>query len=197
MSGGLVLPGVYEKRASVFPGGSAQSRAEAEIVIYVVAVGYDRFLVLAVSVLALCASAACGGSEDTPPPTGNAGSHGIVGCEGRGDQFSAGMTKQSDDGALQVVLEKADIAPPGQGLNTWTLEITDAAGAVSGADVQASSRMPDHTHPAVKKTGSETEPGVYEIIPYFAMPGYWETVITVTPTGGSRSSVLFAFCIAD
>jgi hypothetical protein len=108
------------------------------------------------------------------------------------------MSKETEDGAIKVVLKKSDVAPPAQGLNTWTLEITDASGQpVAGADVQASSRMPDHTHPATKKTGTETGAGVYDVVPYFSMPGYWETTLTVTPAGGTAGSVMFSFCIAQ
>lgn len=105
------------------------------------------------------------------------------------------MSKEG--GAITVVLEKSDVAPPAQGLNTWTLEITDASGQpIAGADVQAASRMPDHTHPPTKKTGTQTEPGRYEIVPYFSMPGYWETELTVTPQGGGAPvTVMFSFCI--
>jgi hypothetical protein len=158
-------------------------------------VGYRSFWVLGTA-FALSSLSACSDSED--PPTGSGGSGGstsVQGCEGRGEQFSAGMSK--DGGTITVVLERSDIAPPAQGLNTWTLELTDASGQpIAGADVQASSRMPDHTHPPTKKTGKQTEPGTYEIVPYFSMPGYWETEIIVTPQGGGAPvTVMFSFCI--
>ena len=158
--------------------------------------GYRHFLVLGTA-LALTTLSACGGGDEDSP-TGSGGSGGtnsMLDCEGRGEQFSAGMSKES--GAIKVVLEKSDVAPPAQGLNTWTLEITDANGQpIAGADVQASSRMPDHPHPATKKTGTQIEPGNYEIVPYFSMPGYWETELTVTPQGGGTPvTVMFSFCI--
>jgi len=139
---------------------------------------------------------ACSGDDEAPTNPGQGGSSSTLGCEGRGEQFSAGMAKQAEGGPIQVILKKSDVAPPAQGLNTWTLEITDANGQpIAGADVVASSRMPDHTHPATKKTGTQTEPGTYEIVPYFSMPGYWETVLTVTPQGGAPVTVMFSFCI--
>ena len=159
------------------------------------AVGYRYFWVLGTA-FALTALSACGDSEGGTPngSGGNGGSSSVLGCEGRGEQFSAGMSKEG--GAITVVLAKSDVAPPAQGLNTWTLEITDASGQpIAGADVQAASRMPDHTHPPTKKTGTQTEPGRYEIVPYFSMPGYWETELTVTPQGGAPVTVMFSFCI--
>jgi hypothetical protein len=159
-------------------------------------VGYRHFLVLGTA-LALTALSACGGGDDESPPGngGTGGTNSTLDCEGRGEQFSAGMSKES--AAIKVVLEKSDVAPPAQGLNKWTLEITDASGQpLAGADVQAASKMPDHTHPATKKTGTQIEPGSYEIVPYFSMPGYWETELTVTPQGGGAPvTVMFSFCI--
>jgi hypothetical protein len=105
------------------------------------------------------------------------------------------MSKQSSDAAVEVVLVKADPAPPAQLNNTWTLEVKDAAGnPIAGANVVALSGMPDHNHPAAKKLATETEPGVYEVVPYFSMPGYWETMI-MAPSGGGEASVIFGFCI--
>jgi hypothetical protein len=161
-------------------------------------VGYRHFLVLGTAVAALIAAPACGSDGEEAPHShgGHGGTSSTLDCEGRGEQFSAGMAKQAEGGSIQIVLKKSDVAPPAQGLNTWTLEITDANGQpVAGADVQASSKMPDHTHPATKKTGTQTEPGTYEIVPYFSMTGYWETTVTVTPQGGTAGSVMFGFCI--
>ena len=141
---------------------------------------------------------ACSGADEGTPGNPGGGSPGGSGCEGRGESFSAGMTKVSDGGGVNVVLVKSDIAPPGQGINTWTLRLTDAAGQpIEGARVSASFLMPDHTHPAQHKDARETERGTYQVAPYFSMPGFWETTVTVTPAGGAESSVRFSFCIAQ
>jgi hypothetical protein len=104
------------------------------------------------------------------------------------------MTKQA--GSVSVVLERSDIAPPGQGINTWTLRLEDAGGQpLAGAAVKASFRMPDHTHPAVEREGSETQAGTYEVKPDFSMPGLWEITVTITPAGGPPATVVFSFCI--
>ena len=159
--------------------------------------GFVRSWVFGTALVAL--AVACS-SEEAPPAQGGDGGHGgsssTLDCEGRGEQFSAGMSKESAGGAVKVVLVKSDVAPPAQGLNKWTLQITDASGqAIAGADVQAASVMPDHTHPPIKKTGTQTEPGNYEIVPYFSMPGYWEITLTVTPQGGEPVTVMFSFCV--
>lgn len=158
--------------------------------------GYRYFLVLGTA-FALSALSACSDSEGSTPngSGGNGGSSSVLDCEGRGEQFSAGMSKEGE--AINVVLVKSDIAPPAQGLNTWTLEITDAGGQpVAGADVRAASHMPDHPHPPTRKAGTQIEPGTYEIVPYFSMPGYWEIEITVTLQGGGAPvTVMFSFCI--
>jgi len=148
--------------------------------------------------LVLVTLVGCSGGDDEKP--GNTGGNSTTNndCEGRSETFSAGMTKQAEGGAVNVELVKSDIAPPGQGINTWTLRLTDSGGEpIAGAAVVASFKMPDHTHPAQQKDGKETESGTYEVAPYFSMPGFWETTVTVTPSGGTPSSVLFSFCIAQ
>jgi hypothetical protein len=164
----------------------------------IVPVTYERSVFLGMVVVALGALPACSGDDGGEGPgPGSGGSSNSVGCEGRGEQFSAGMTKEFGDGAIQVVLVKSDVAPPRQTLNTWTLEVKDGTGqAITGASVTASFMMPDHTHPARVDVGREIEPGVYEVVPYFNMAGYWETTVSVTPAGGGGGSVLFAFCIS-
>src|SRR5688572_29159374 len=135
--------------------------------------------------------AACSGSDEQPQgsPGGSSGSGGTTAvnagddCEGRGDSFSAGMTKESENGSVSVELVRSDIAPPGQGINTWTLRLEDAGGqAIAGAALEASFRMPDHTHPPVEREGSEMQAGTYEVKPDFSMPGLWEITVTVTPS---------------
>lgn len=64
-----------------------------------------------------------------------------------------------------------------------------------GANVTATFLMPDHTHPARVKVAEEPEPGIYEVAPYFSMPGLWQTTVRVTPAGDIAATVVFAFCI--
>jgi YtkA-like len=149
---------------------------------------------------ALFALAGCSSGDEEKPnnPGGTGGTSSVNDCEGRGEPFSAGMAKLSDGGAVKVVLVKSDIAPPGQGINTWTIRLSDASDQpLTGAKVSASFMMPDHTHPPQSKDGRESAPGTYEVLPYFSMPGLWETTVTVTPSGGAETSVLFSFCIGQ
>jgi hypothetical protein len=145
--------------------------------------------------VALALLSACG-NGDGSAPTGNPGSVHVPDCEGRGEEFSAGMIKQSNEGAVEVVLVRADVAPPAQGINTWTLRANDSAGLpIVGANVTATFLMPDHTHPARLEVAKELEPGVYEVALYFSMPGLWQTTVRVTPADASAASVVFAFCV--
>jgi hypothetical protein len=155
---------------------------------FVVAVGFGLF-------------AACSDSDGAQAPVHAGGSSnssdGGSDCEGRGESFSAGMTKQTADGSITVELVSSDVAPPGEGINAWTLRFRDAGGqAIAGAALRASFKMPDHTHKPQQKDGRETEAGTYEVEPYFSMPGLWEITVTVTPSGGSAANVVFYFCVA-
>ncbi len=156
-----------------------------------------RATVLGIALVLFTLAGCSGGDDEKPVGTGGNNTQ-TNDCEGRGEAFSAGMTKTPEGGAVNVELVKSNIAPPGQGINTWTLRLTDSGGQpIAGATVVASFKMPDHTHPAQQKNGKETSPGTYDVEPYFSMPGFWETTVTVTPSGGTASSVLFSFCIAQ
>src|SRR5262245_28099256 len=60
-------------------------------------------------------------SNKTPEPT----------CEGRGEPIVLGMSKLSEDGLLSVSLTAASPLPPVQGVNSWTLDVTNEAGPVT------------------------------------------------------------------
>ena len=120
-------------------------------------------------------------------------------CEGRGDAFSAGMTKTAEGGDVVVSLESADPAPPANSAdNVWTLRVTNVAGElVEHAELIAAPYMVDHGHGAPNQLASEIEPGLYSVSPLaLQMSGLWEVTIRVVPEdGGPESRVLFSFCI--
>lgn len=116
-------------------------------------------------------------------------------CEGRAEEFSAGMKKTTGSG-YTIELRDANPAPPRQGNNTWQLAVYDASNApVSGAQLSVDLWMPDHNH------GSNTVPaqtelgnGQYQLMPLFlSMPGLWE--ITLSVEVEPKESVTFAFCV--
>jgi hypothetical protein len=141
-------------------------------------------------------SAGCGGDDaGTPNSGGSGGTSGGSNCEGRGEAFTAGMTKTSSDGSIKVTLVRSDTVPPAQGPNTWTLGVTDASGQpITGASVAAGARMPGHPHDG-NFLATEGDTGVYDVTPEFTMPGFWETEVKVLPAGSELASVTFGFCI--
>lgn len=137
----------------------------------------------------------CGGSSE---PAGST-TGGLCAEETRADQFEVGMEKQSD--TLRVRLQQCEVegvvGPPDRGLNTWTVEIRDRAGAMVHADeVKLRPWMPDHGHgtaPALHYgVGGQ---GRYELGPFdVRMGGYWEFRLTVTASG-AEDLVEFGFCV--
>ncbi|HSN96794.1 MAG TPA: FixH family protein [Candidatus Nanopelagicales bacterium] len=125
---------------------------------------------------------------------------GVCAGETRGDVYSPGM--QVDGAAFHVRLASADPAPPQKGLNAWTLEVVDAAGAVlPGADITSITVKPfmtDHNHPSpddptIMTTGTTATYQVDGV--NLSMAGYWEITVTVTPASGDAETFLFAFCV--
>jgi hypothetical protein len=119
-------------------------------------------------------------------------------AETRDEQFLAGMQKLAPGGTL-VSLMSAMPAPPGRDDNTWEIDVAREGAPLTGATVRVTPFMPDHRHgtsvPVVVTPVAET-PGRYELSPInLWMPGLWEITIDVTPSGGTRDSVVFRFCI--
>lgn len=117
----------------------------------------------------------------------------------RAQAYAVGLSSTSTDGAVKITFVDADPAPPAKGNNTWTVAITDAAGApIAGATIATVAYMPDHGHTSpIKPVATEMAPGTYEVTPVnLFMPGIWEVTLTVTPSGGTAEPVKFTFCIA-
>lgn len=151
-------------------------------------------------VLAAGLALAATGCSDDEVSGGSGGSAGSAGaeCGGRGETFSAGMSRLGENQALEFTLLDAAPAPPQQYDNVWTLQIDDAAGApVESATLSVKTWMPDHGHGSPKQVGiSQSGGGTYVLDPVnLFMAGLWEITIDATPTAGSADSVTFSFCI--
>lgn len=141
------------------------------------------------TVLALLAGA-CGGD-------GSADDEQVVNCEieTRDDTFVIGIAKTGQQ--MTFTLPPATPAPPMRGDNAWTLELTDAAGPVTGATIVATPFMPDHQHgtPIEVNVTPPPDAGQYELSPInMWMPALWETSIQAAAAGTS-DRVIFKFCI--
>ena len=154
-------------------------------------IGMARTMMTA-SVLALALG--CSGGDDPDPGTGGAAGATAGPCDGRGDTFAQAMSKS--DGNITVSIVDADPAPPARYSNTWMIEVRDADGPLTGADVSAAPDMPDHGHGAQAVQVTPQTDGKFELKPLnLFMPGYWEIPITVTLQDQSQASVTFGFCI--
>jgi len=151
---------------------------------------------LSVMLLLSFTAAACGGSEDpvqSPPPD-----DGVCANDTRGETYAAGMSFEGEKG-LTVTLEDAIPAPPVALENTWTIEITDAAGApVVGATLVAEPIMSHggNRHGTPTKVGiTELGGGRYRLSPvYLNMVGFWNTTIRIT-AGSVADEVELGFCV--
>jgi len=141
--------------------------------------------------LALGALGACTGDDHGDPSTYN--------CEAddRDEAFTAGMQK-SGAGGLVFTLVSSTPAPPARDDNTWVVEVTNGGAPLDGV-LKVTPFMPDHRHgtPIVPViTPVPGTPGRFTVAPVnLWMPGLWEITLEATPTGGTRDSAIFRFCI--
>jgi hypothetical protein len=118
----------------------------------------------------------------------------IVSCDNdpRVDTYVANLVKKSASGKMQVTLVASDPAPPIVGNNSWTLKVTDDAGAAMTADVTVATWMPDHGHTASVKPAPAAQPdGSWKVgnLDFF-MGGVWRITIT-----HDTESVQYFFCV--
>jgi hypothetical protein len=152
------------------------------------------------SALAGCSSNATGGTGGGGGAAATTGTGtSVCAKDPRGTPYQAGMSETSPDGAVKIGLVVSDPAPPTRGNNTFTLELTDAAGhPITGAKIATKTWMPDHGHGSsiTPSTTPGQKPGQYVIDPLnLFMPGIWQITFDVTPAHGSAESVMFTFCI--
>lgn len=114
----------------------------------------------------------------------------------RDEEFVAGMEKIGDADHRFTLVDSLP-APPAKGNNTWTLEVTDAAGAPASGTISVLPFMPDHGHgTSLGAEVTEEEPGRYTLDPVnLFMPGLWEITIGIGDGDTTTDEVVFRFCI--
>ena len=153
---------------------------------------------LSSGILLACLLAACGPAETAPGNGKPDGSGFDPTCEGRADDYFAGMKKTSTNGGVTVEIVSADPAPPANSdMNAWTLKLSGDGGApFEGATIVGSPFMIDHGHGAPNQIASELTGGRYKLGPLaLKMAGLWQVTLKITPPGGQEISVVFSFCI--
>ena len=169
-----------------------------------------RRLVLVAPLIALPVTA-CGGAPASKPDAADADAIEDAGVpiEGaefvdcvndpRADHYAAGMEKLGPAGKLRIKLVTSVPSPPTRGQNTWTIEVSDAAGmAQAGAKVKVAPFMPDHGHgpPVMPVVTPGATSGVYGVTPvYLYMAGLWQTTVDVVTAAGVSDSAVFSFCV--
>jgi hypothetical protein len=152
-----------------------------------------RFLgaiTLAAGPLAACATSNGGAS------TGQAS---VCDTDPRAETYSAGLSAAATDGTVKVSFVDAMPTPPTKGMNTWTIQLSDANGQpMNGATIAVLPFMPDHGH------GSSITPqvtpmptaGNYQVsLLDLFMPGIWDVTFTITPSSGPAETLKFTFCV--
>lgn len=117
----------------------------------------------------------------------------------RADHYVAGMEKAGNSGKVKIKLVSTP-SPPIKGVNSWTVLVTDGAGApLSGLTMKVTPYMPDHGHGSSVKpevSADAATAGSYKIEPvYLFMAGLWQTTIDVTTGSGQSDAAVFSFCV--
>ena len=77
--------------------------------------------------------------------------------------------------------------------NTWTLQLADDTGALTGCSLSGAIEMPDHGHGGPTPTFTELGGGDYEMTTRFTMGGYWEIALAVGCT--TDDAVTLNICV--
>ncbi len=157
-----------------------------------------RFLSGALALLALplisCASSSGGAMTGGGSETAS-----VCDTDKRAEVYAVGLSAKSKDGSMKATFMDANPAPPAKGLNTWTIQVTDATNKpVAGASITLLPFMPDHGHgssitPQIKAMPTA---GMYQItLVDLFMPGIWTNTFTIKPASGAAETMVFTFCI--
>jgi len=128
----------------------------------------------------------------------------MVSCEGdsRVSMYMDGITRTGLAGAAQVKITGATPSTPGNGYNTWTIQLLDSAGKPMAGTISVIPDMPDHGHvsPQTPVVTSGASPGAYTVSNlYLFMAGVWRIQISVstgTADGGALLDIVtFYFCV--
>lgn len=142
--------------------------------------------------LALVLFAACGGG-------GHGDDEAPVNCEEemRDEPFSAGVQKMGASGTMMFTMVEATPASPARFDNTWIIQLTTvgAAAPITGASMQVTPHMPDHTHTPLTEPGTAMpEAGKYSAPVNMWMPGFWQVTIQAT-SGADSDKAVFKVCV--
>ena len=126
---------------------------------------------------------ACDGGEGHETH-GDSEGHETHGENPDADEYEDGMQKRGEMGIFSIKLTSTP-GPPSKGTNMWTLELSDSAGAIEGAQITVTPWMPEHGHGSTSPvTVTEESGGTYRAHPVeLQMLGLWDTEITVEKDG--------------
>jgi hypothetical protein len=130
-----------------------------------------------------------------------------TGCDLPSASYAAGMAQAGTSGALAFEIVSVNGDSVAQGIDTWTVKITDANCApVDGATVTTKAWMPEHNHGWTAATSTGEGGGVYDIgnLDLF-MDGFWQVTFTATASVTSEAgalvpvtdSTVFSFCLSN
>ena len=137
-------------------------------------------------------TAACGGG-------GHDDDEEAVNCEEemRDEPFSAGIQKMGSTGTMMFTMVEATPASPARFDNTWIIQLTTAGAAapITGAAMQVTPHMPDHTHTPLTEPGTAMpEAGKYSAPVNMWMPGFWQVTIQAS-SGSDSDKAVFKVCV--
>ena len=146
------------------------------------------------------ASGSCGGGGDSvsSEDAGTVDAGFVLTCQDdpRVTAYAPGITATSIDGQMKVVFMSADPAPPADGLDSWSVKITDGSGnplpnlPLIGSPTTLF--MPDMGHGANAPYIDGGAGGIYNYTEAnLFMPGIWRVTFAVD---GGESAQIF-FCI--
>lgn len=116
----------------------------------------------------------------------------MMACAGPGETGAVSPCAQEDravddvldatfSGAIvDVTVTAMDPPFPTVDDNTWTLQLADSSGALSGCSLSGEIDMPDHGHGGPAPELTELGEGAYEMTARFTMGGYWEVSLAVS-----------------
>jgi hypothetical protein len=153
-----------------------------------------RYTTLFIAALSIFAIGGCNGEETEQEPFNI--------CDNFDTEYEdiqQGLTKDGENGLIEVKYVSSTPAPPAEGDNSWTVQLMDDSGTPlsDGAVTEVKPWMPDHGH------GTQVEPSMSDMDTDgmvdvdnidFRMPGVWTLTFTVE-TGGQVDTATFNVCI--
>jgi|HubBroStandDraft_2_1064218.scaffolds.fasta_scaffold301594_1 hypothetical protein len=121
--------------------------------------------------------------------------------------YTAGVAQKGTSGALTFQIVSVNGDAIAQGLDSWTIKVTDAnCQPVDDLALTIKLWMPQHNHGWLASTSTGEGGGVYDIGNMdFFMDGFWQ--VTITASGAATSdagtadpvtdSTVFSFCLSD